>query len=390
MTPFHHPWGELCLQRWPRRRNETLQAWDNADLYLLNTLAERGQALGNGDNAPKTLVLNDQQGALCLALQQAAASALDIESSGDSYTAAAAARANAVDNGLDPNLLFCWPLDAPKQSPDQVIMRVPKSIALLQWQLQWLSGHLPKGVPIWLAGMDKHLPRQLVPLMQRYLGNGRAEYGWKKARLFSAQAPGRVLADTDYPCRVDALQWRLIVHAGVFAQQQLDIGARFFLDHLPEALHTGAKVADLGCGNGVIGMAVLKANPAARVTFCDESWLALESARDNVSRYFSDAESHFHLGDGLAGLEQRFDCILLNPPFHDGYVVGDHVARRLFNQAARALVPGGELRVIGNRHLGYHKVLARRFTSVTVLASNAKFVVWRCQGPTPSASNPLD
>ena len=114
MTPFHHPWGELCLQRWPRRRNETLQAWDNADLYLLNTLAERGQALGNGDNAPKTLVLNDQQGALCLALQQAAASALDIESSGDSYTAAAAARANAVDNGLDPNLLFCWPLDAPK------------------------------------------------------------------------------------------------------------------------------------------------------------------------------------------------------------------------------------------------------------------------------------
>ena len=119
------------------------------------------------------------------------------------------------------------------------------------------------------------------------------------------------------------------------------------------------------------------------MTFCDESWLALESARDNVSRYFPDRQCRFHHGDGLVGLENDFDCILLNPPFHDGHVVGDYVARRLFNQAARALAPGGELRVIGNRHLGYHKLLSRRFGSVTVLASNAKFVVWRCQQPLP-------
>ena len=390
MTPFHHPWGQLALQRWPRRRNETLQAWDNADLYLLNTLAERGLPVSEADEAAKagatTLVLNDQQGALALALQQAAsAGGAVVESSGDSFMAQAAALANGEDNSLQ-GIRFLWPFDALGQTPDQVIMRVPKSVALLEWQLHWLSEHLPQGVPVWLAGMDKHLPRQLVSLLQRYLGNGRAEYGWKKARLFSAQAPGQVLADTGYPSKVEAGDWQLTVHAGVFAQQQLDIGARFFLDHLPQSLAAGSRVVDLGCGNGVIGLAALQASPGAEMTFCDESWLALESARDNVSRYFPEAQCQFHHGDGLLGLDNDFDCILLNPPFHDGHVVGDHVARRLFNQAARALAPGGELRVIGNRHLGYHKVLSRRFGSVTVLGSNAKFVVWRCQDPVQSGA----
>ena len=390
MTPFHHPWGQLALQRWPRRRNETLQAWDNADLYLLNTLAERGLPVSEADEAAKagarTLVLNDQQGALALALQQAApAGGAVVESSGDSFMAQAAALANGEDNSLQ-GIRFLWPFDALGQTPDQVIMRVPKSVALLEWQLHWLSEHLPQGVPVWLAGMDKHLPRQLVSLLQRYLGNGRAEYGWKKARLFSAQAPGQVLADTGYPSKVEAGDWQLTVHAGVFAQQQLDIGARFFLDHLPQSLAAGSRVVDLGCGNGVIGLAALQASPGAEMTFCDESWLALESARDNVSRYFPEAQCQFHHGDGLLGLDNDFDCILLNPPFHDGHVVGDHVARRLFNQAARALAPGGELRVIGNRHLGYHKVLSRRFGSVTVLGSHATFVVWRCQDPVQSGA----
>ena len=89
MTTFEHPWGRLTLQRWPRRRNDPLQAWDNADLYLLNTLKAR--ALG-----PSTLVVNDQQGALALAsLQQG-----PVVSTGDSFLARRACCHNRDLNGL--------------------------------------------------------------------------------------------------------------------------------------------------------------------------------------------------------------------------------------------------------------------------------------------------
>ena len=44
-------------------------------------------------------------------------------------------------------------------------------------------------------------------------------------------------------------------------------------------------------------------------------------------------------------------------------------------QARAALVTGGELWIVGNRHLGYHAKLARLFRGVQQVAANPKFVV---------------
>ncbi|WP_032487348.1 methyltransferase, partial [Yersinia pestis] len=48
-------------------------------------------------------------------------------------------------------------------------------------------------------------------------------------------------------------------HANVFSRNNLDIGARFFMEILPYDV-TG-KIADLGCGNGVVGLIALEQNP---------------------------------------------------------------------------------------------------------------------------------
>jgi 23S rRNA (guanine1835-N2)-methyltransferase len=65
-------------------------------------------------------------------------------------------------------------------------------------------------------------------------------------------------------------------------------------------------------------------------------------------------------GDGLAGQEPlSLDVVLCNPPFHQQQVVGDFLAWRMFQQAREALVVGGALYIVGNRHLGYHSKLAR-------------------------------
>ncbi len=138
-------------------------------------------------------------------------------------------------------------------------------------------------------------------------------------------------------------------------------------------------VADVGCGNGVLGLSLAADNPAARVTFCDVSSLAVQSARANVADHDRQPERHdFHLGNGLEGVDKHFELILLNPPFHRGHAVDDRVARGLFRQAARRLVPGGELRVVANQHLGYQRPLGKLFPRVETVARNAKFVIFRC------------
>ena len=70
------------------------------------------------------------------------------------------------------------------------------------------------------------------------------------------------------------------------------------------------------------------------------------------------------------------DLILCNPPFHQQNTIGSHIAMRMFKQARQVVLrSGGELWVIGNRHLGYQVSLKKYFSKVELVASNAKFIL---------------
>ncbi|MER7816873.1 methyltransferase, partial [Streptomyces sp. NPDC096153] len=90
------------------------------------------------------------------------------------------------------------------------------------------------------------------------------------------------------------------------------------------------------------------------------------------------AKAVFEAGDALAGTEREsVDLVLNNPPFHTHRALTDSTSWRMFTGARRALRPGGELWVVGNRHLGYHVKLRRIFGDCETVASNPKFVVLR-------------
>jgi 16S rRNA G1207 methylase RsmC len=71
----------------------------------------------------------------------------------------------------------------------------------------------------------------------------------------------------------------------------------------------------------------------------------------------------------------KAQVILCNPPFHQQQILSDHIAWQMFTDAFKALHTYGELRVVANRHLGYHEKLKRLFGGAKVIASNAKFVI---------------
>ena len=140
----------------------------------------------------------------------------------------------------------------------------------------------------------------------------------------------------------------------VFAREKLDIGTRLMLPHLTSVLKLcapGARVLDLACGNGVVGLSALAQRLDIELTFSDVSSQAVLSARHNTEAAFPDAKALFVHSDGVAGDNEPFEQILLNPPFHEGGVVGDHIALRLFEQASQNLSGAGRLLMVGNRHL---------------------------------------
>jgi 16S rRNA (guanine1207-N2)-methyltransferase len=177
--------------------------------------------------------------------------------------------------------------------------------------------------------------------------------------------------------QLENTEYRICNHANVFSRESLDIGTRFLLEHLPK--RTDAKdIADLGCGNGVVGLMLADSHPSSKLYFVDESYMAVASAKENFSQAFSERSAEFFVADGLTGFTaEAMDLIVCNPPFHQQNTVGNQIALSLFKQSFRVLRKGGELWVIGNRHLGYHIDLKRLFGRCNEVAANKKFVIWQ-------------
>ncbi|WP_457673563.1 methyltransferase [Thiolapillus sp.] len=368
---FHTPFGDYRLQRLPARRRELLRAWDAADEYLLHHLAEQGLP-SVGDRA---LLLNDSFGALATALHSC-----PLWSASDSLLAHEATRLNYQANGLAPeNLRLLTSLEMPRKTPDLVIIKVPKTLALLEYQLHRLRPLLTPDTRILAAGMMKALPGAAWKKLESLLGPVQTFPGRKKAKLMEIRFdPGLAAPPNPWPTRyqLEGTPYHIINHANVFSREKLDIGTRFFLQHLPTG-RGRETLLDLGCGNGVLALMALHHNPEAVVHCVDESFMAVASARATLKDALGpEVNAHFHVAHDLTGFsDQSVDRVLCNPPFHQQQVVGDHIARQMFRDARRVLRHGGELWVVGNRHLGYHKTLKRLFGNATLVASNRKFVI---------------
>ncbi|WP_329296903.1 methyltransferase [Streptomyces pseudovenezuelae] len=367
-------WGELALTRFPEDPRDRLRAWDASDEYLLRHVADEGVALSG-----TVVVVGDRWGALVTAL--AAHRPVQIT---DSFLGQEATRVNLERAGVEPgSVRLLTTQDPPPDRVDVLLVRVPKSLALLEDQLGRLAPAVHRGTVVVGTGMVKEIHTSTLRLFERILGPTRTSLAEKKARLiFCTPEPSLVRPTNPWPYGytlpdgIGAASGRAVVnHAGVFCADRLDIGTRFFLQHLPDS-RGAQRIVDLGCGNGVVGTAMALANPEAEVLFVDESFPAVASAEETYKANGVQGHAEFRVGDGLSGVPaDSVDLVLNNPPFHSHQATTDATARRMFTDARRTLRPGGELWVVGNRHLGYHVQLRKLFGNSQLVASDPKFVV---------------
>lgn len=360
----------LTLHRFPQMREESpLQAWDAADEYVL-------QHLGDAPVSGPTLIFNDTFGALACAL-----AGEGVYSISDSWLNQQATRQNLALNHLDEaDVQLLDSLSPLPAAPARVLIKVPKTLALLEYQLRALRDVVTPETQIIAAGKAKDIHTSTLQLFEKVLGPTTTSLARKKARLIfgTFSAPELKESDVITTWPLNGTPYQIHNHANVFSRGGLDVGARFFLQHLPSDLE--GEIADLGCGNGVIGLMALQQNPLAQVHFIDESYMAVASSRMNIEVNSPQDRDRttFHVNNSLAGYpSDRLHAVLCNPPFHQQSAVTDHIAWQMLRDARRCLQDGGELRIVGNRHLdNYHK-MKKLFGNCTTVASNQKFVVLR-------------
>lgn len=367
MSQRDNGFHSLTLERFPQTDDvNPLQAWEAADDYLLAQIETVP--------AGPLLIFNDSFGALSCVLAQHQPYSI-----GDSYLSELATRQNLQLNAIAENqVTFLDSTAAYPQAPGLVLIKIPKTLALLEQQLRALRKVLTPETRIIAGAKARDIHSSTLALFEKIIGPTTTTLAWKKARLINATYAEQPLDDVpetlSWP--LAGTGWTIHNHANVFSRSGLDIGARFFMEYLPSDLQ--GEVVDLGCGNGVLGLSLLSRNPQAKVVFVDESPMAVASSQMNVEHNLPEAldRCEFMINNGLSGVEPfSFNAVFCNPPFHQQHALTDQIAWEMFHHARRCLKINGELYIVANRHLDYFRKLKKIFGNCTTIATNNKFVI---------------
>lgn len=170
------------------------------------------------------------------------------------------------------------------------------------------------------------------------------------------------------------LQLTLSTDAGVFSKGAVNYGSRLLIESLK--LPPDARVLDIGCGYGPIGISAALLAPRGSVVMADINERALQLAAENAALNRADNVQvvRSDLFDQVRSA--AFTHILSNPPIR----AGKQVVHRLFEQARGHLADGGELWIVIQKKQGAPSALAKLnelYDEVVVAGKGKGYFVYR-------------
>jgi 16S rRNA (guanine1207-N2)-methyltransferase len=160
-------------------------------------------------------------------------------------------------------------------------------------------------------------------------------------------------ADPSVPFRRTPVRARVWGHdlelssgSGVFAQGRLDIGTAVLFRETQPPTAAGS-LLDLGCGYGVIAVALALSCPGAEVWAVDVNERALLLAGENAAAHGLDDRLHV-AGAEAVPAQVTFDEIWSNPPIR----IGKEALHALLSTWLPRLRPGGRAVLVVGKNLG--------------------------------------
>jgi 23S rRNA (guanine1835-N2)-methyltransferase len=263
---------------------------------------------------------------------------------------------------------------------DIVCVLIPKSLDLLEYYLQVAHKSLKNDGKVILVFMTRHFTGSWLDVSARYFCEIKQTKAYKKSRLITLSGkrdhPGIVTKIGSY--WYNGVQYN--AYPGVFSKMRIDNASRFLLQYFTSHQFKFTSLLDLACGNGVLGIELLRSNPhLERIDFIDDFHHAILSCKLNASKLESQTKTNFYFDGMLEGDYPNYDMIVCNPPFHVDYEIDILLPIRLFRFAARHLTNAGIFILVANRHLNYEIVLNQYFTIVLKLASDSKYEILECR-----------
>ena len=167
--------------------------------------------------------------------------------------------------------------------------------------------------------------------------------------------------------------FEFLTATGVFSKKRVDLGTRLLIESM--VLPEDGYVLDVGCGYGVVGIAVASFDPNLHVVMIDVNMRAVWLARQNIQRNnIINAEVRMgHMYEPVTG--SSFNCILSNPPVSAGM----DTVRAVISQAPGYMANEGNFQMVVKSKVGkkiIKMLLEKTFGNVKILARKSGYRVF--------------
>lgn len=172
----------------------------------------------------------------------------------------------------------------------------------------------------------------------------------------------------------------LVSKPGVFGFEKIDQGSALLLTTAHNYLIENKRITqqtnllDLGCGYGLLTLCAQKWG-IHKITATDNNAAALAALQAGVKTNKPDATIHVLASDAGKEIEGKYDIILCNPPFHQGFDISSGLTHKFLHNTQRLLAPNGVALFVVNSFIALEKKAKPIFKHQKTLCNNKRFKV---------------
>lgn len=282
-------------------------------------------------------------------------------------------RQAAASCGRVPNLALAIDADAPQGEIDLAVVplatrgesELARDLLQSSWQQLAVGGTL-------VTAVDNPRDHWVREQLAAWFDKVRIERD-KRAIVYLARKDASPRKVKNYRCEFALRDRDRLIKAasrpGVFAHRRADPGARRLLD--AAELPPGGRALDLGCGSGVVALALAARDPSVSVHAVDGHARAVQCTREGAELNGLANVTVELNSTGQLGRPAEFDLALLNPPYY-----GDFAIAQLFLDAARAaLKPGGKVHIVTKADQWYRETMPSQWRQFAVREVKGYWVI---------------